>query len=332
MYPALTDDGPFGHIANDARVAARALTGACRRLVSLPERVPSQSAHAFHQVVSLIHGICEALVACETAGVDNAELRRIVGPAREVHARSPFIKRLQEWPRGYPGDFETIEWLWRAENRGDGPLAQAFERYALTASIAQQHRNKVAFQAACILEALEQHSACRILSLACGSSPDIRSILGHVRTDAGFVLCDSDPDALAFCAQKLEKIAGRCTFVHGMVPRVLRSIRGLGPYHLIFAGGLFDYLPDRFVQRTIATAWSSLLAPGGRIVFTNIADGNPFRVWLEYLADWRLIERTEHDIERICRDAGVPAPVEMTRDSTGLAILASIRRPESEPR
>jgi hypothetical protein len=110
-----------------------------------------------------------------------------------------------------------------------------------------------------------------------------------------------------------------------MVPRVLRQTRDYGPYHLISAGGLFDYLPDRLVSLTLGIA-CKLLAPGGRMVFTNIGAGNPFRVWLEYMADWKLIERSEQEVERLCRDAGISAPVTLERDSTGLAILASTRK------
>jgi extracellular factor (EF) 3-hydroxypalmitic acid methyl ester biosynthesis protein len=109
---------------------------------------------------------------------------------------------------------------------------------------------------------------------------------------------------------------------------VLRRVRAHGPFDLILAGGLFDYLPDRLAVRTIAESWR-LLAPGGRMVFTNIAVGNPFRVWIEYMGDWTLIERTESDIERLCLAADVAAPA-MQREATALAILATITR-ENDP-
>ncbi len=328
MFPALGEHASYSfRIANDVQSAIRQLHWACRSLVILAEGEPSDDTYAFHRVGALIHGICEALAKCEHAGVSPEDIRTVIGPARAVHARSPFVRRLQDWPRGYPGDFETIEWLWRAENHAaPGTFAHALERYALTSTIAQQHRNKVVFQAACVLEALERHPQARILSLACGSSPDVRTISGHVKPGARFVMCDSDPDALAFSAGRLTAIADRCRFVHGMVPRVLRQVRDDGPYHLIFAGGLFDYLSDRLVALSLGAAWRTLLAPGGRIVFTNIARGNPFRVWLENLAEWQLIERAESDVERICREAGISAPVTLDRESTGLALLASVRK------
>jgi hypothetical protein len=44
-------------------------------------------------------------------GVPPGRILQLVARAREVHARSPFVRRLQSWPRGYPGDFETVEYL-----------------------------------------------------------------------------------------------------------------------------------------------------------------------------------------------------------------------------
>src|SRR5262245_37970206 len=309
----------------DVSAATIELDRACRRFDVLKNGGPVAESAAFHRTISLIHGICDALVACETAGVPSAELRHLVAAARQVHAASPFIERLQTWPRGYPGDFETIEWLCRGDNRAGSLIGKAFERYALTSSIAQPHRNKVPLQAAAKHQAMHGRGA-RILSLACGSSPDLRSILPHVPDDAAFALCDSDPGALDFSAAHLRPIADRCTFIRGLVPRVLRRAAAAGPFDLIVAGGLFDYLPDRAIARTLAECWTKLLVPNGRVMFTNIVRGNPFRVWLEYLANWTLIERSEDDVRRLCVDAGIVAPPDITTDSTGLALLVSVRR------
>ena len=164
------------------------------------------------------------------------------------------------------------------------------------------------------------------VSLACGSNPDIRSISEHVHPSTRFVLCDSDADALEFSRRKLGPIAEQCTLVHGRVPFALRALRRHGPFHLIVAGGLFDYLPNHVIERTLAIAVNSLLAPGGRIVFTNLATGNPFRVWLEYIADWPLLERSEADLMQLARGARLESSLTLKRDATGLAILASIAR------
>jgi ubiquinone/menaquinone biosynthesis C-methylase UbiE len=305
-----------------AHAARRALTTATDRLVTLAAEPPEDPASSFHRVVTLVHDICAALVDAEAAGCTRHELREAARTARDIHSVSPFVRRLQEWPRGYPGDFETIEWLCRATNEApEGTLASALERYALTSAIAQQHRNKVLFQADCIRDTMRRTPRCRVLSLACGSSPDIRSIAAMVPPEASFVLCDGDPAALDFSRRHLERLGSQCHFVQGMVPRVLGRAAAHGPFDLVYAGGLFDYLPDRLATRTLAIARRSLTV-GGRLVFTNIATGNPFRVWLEYLANWTLIERSEDDLRRLCAGAGL-APPRIEREATGLALLAT---------
>jgi len=309
---------------DDPRAALEFLSASCQQLESLA-RIGLVGPRQYHRSVAIVHELCDALTQCEALGVPEAEIRAVVQSAREIHGASPFVTRLQQWPRGYPGDFETIEWLWRGDNRAPaGTLAHAIERYALNSAISQQHRNKVSFQAACMLQAFVTARPCRILSIGCGSSPDLRTVIDQVPASATIVLCDSDQDALSFSRAKLDPIADRCHLVPGMVPRVLRRVRDYGPFDLILAGGLFDYLSDRFIARTLADAWA-MLAPGGRIVFTNIAAGNPFRVWIEYLGDWKLIERSEEDLARICTDAQVPAPL-MVRDATSLAIVATVKR------
>jgi SAM-dependent methyltransferase len=315
------------HLATSFAAAAplQALASATGRLARLEAHPLVDAAVAFHRAVALVHEICAAVSDAEAAGCSREELRAATAHAREIHGASPFVRRLQEWPRGYPGDFETIEWLCRGESGAPaGTFGAALEAYALTSAIAQQHRNKVQFQADCIRDAMLRNPRCRVLSLACGSSPDIRAILPLAGPDVSFVLCDGDGAALEFSRRHLHPIADRCRFVQGMVPRVLGRVGAHGPFDLIYAGGLFDYLPDRLASRTLAIA-HRMLAPGGRLIFTNIASGNPFRVWLEYLASWPLIERTETDVRRLCGDAGLGV-ARIAREATGLALLIDLER------
>ena len=66
------------------------------------------------------------------------------------------MHRLQAWPRGYPGDFETVEWLCDARNRAEpGTVPWALEQCSLQSPLAQQHRNKVGLQGRAILATLD---------------------------------------------------------------------------------------------------------------------------------------------------------------------------------
>lgn len=50
----------------------------------------------------------------EALGWPADRIQEHLRPARQVFATSTFLRRCQEWPRGYAGDFETIEYLAQA--------------------------------------------------------------------------------------------------------------------------------------------------------------------------------------------------------------------------
>lgn len=284
----------------------------------------------YHRVLAVVHQLCASIVAAEQAGYTRADIVEVLDPVRRIHARSPFVKRLQEWPRAYPGDFETVEHLCSARNRAEEGTLQWFcESYALSRSIAQQHRNKVQHQSARIMRTLLEHpGTARVLSIACGSCPDLRNISAHLPTLLGELwLNDNDADALAFSARSLAAIRDRSHYRPGNALKVVRKIAQLGPiFDLVLAGGLFDYLPEKHAIYLIEHSYS-LLKRGGTFFFTNIATGNPYRPLIEYFGDWFLLERSETDIRHYCQAAGIPAhEVSITREETGLTLLIEVTR------
>jgi extracellular factor (EF) 3-hydroxypalmitic acid methyl ester biosynthesis protein len=294
------------------------------------ERLTPDGDHqeTYAKTVAAVHALCAAIANCEETGVERNEILAHLAASRAIHHRSPFAARVQEWPRGYPGDFETVEYLCDAVNRAEpGTVEHAIEAYALASPIAQQHRNKVAFQAGKITDAWRRTGGRpRILTIGCGGCRDLRSLAPEVvESNTEFVLCDLDENALDFALHHLGPLAERSTYLNAMIPRVLRRLLPYGPFDLAIAGGLFDYLPDRWITLSIRELTSRLLKPGGSLIFTNINRGNPYRVWLEYLANWSLIERDEQELRQLCLTAGMKDhEVDITRDATGLALLVQV--------
>lgn len=312
-----------------ANTAALQLEGAVVGFCSLDRGAGSFGAdELYHVALAHLHDICAALAACERAGLERSAIVEILEPARAIHARSPFVRRLQTWPRGYPGDFETVEYIMDGVNRAPGgTLEFACESYSLQFPIAQQHRNKVRHQAQRLLNAMvRKPGASRILTLACGSAPDFASIAPLLPTLAGEVwLNDSDDEALARASSVLELLGPRLHLASGNALKVARRLDG--PFDLVLAGGLFDYLPDRAASYLIRTVYHRLLVERGTFFFTNIGTGNPYRCLIEYMGDWRFIERSESDVLRLCQDAEVPATaVSMRKEETGLALLIEVTR------
>lgn len=285
----------------------------------------------YHDVVASVHSLCGRIVAAERAGAAADAIREAVADARAIHGQSPFIRRLQTWPRGYPGDFETIEYLIGQRVQAVTQTVEYWLEYlALSSPVAQQHRNKVLAQAREITAAvLSGRPSPKVLVLAAGSSPDLLlaqpALTGR---DFAVVLNDGDDGAISFSTGRLNGIRDRVRTVPGNVLSSASKLAPHGPFDLVLAGGLFDYLPDKHAVYLLRTVWERLLAPGGRLFLTNIGRGNPYRVWIEYLADWRLIERSDAELRQLVATAcGPGAACSVALEGTGLTWLVSVDRP-----
>jgi SAM-dependent methyltransferase len=167
-----------------------------------------------------------------------------------------------------------------------------------------------------------------VLLIASGAAPDLRlvppQIAGH---GCRFVLNDYDPAALDLARDLLGPVARSCAFIPGNVLRAIPALAAQGPYDLVLAGGLFDYLPDRAARFVIGKAMTRLCTPGGLFYFSNIGTGNPYRCWAEYVSDWVLIERDEPGIRSLLDDArALIGGIRICRDPTGLSLLTHVQR------
>jgi hypothetical protein len=284
---------------------------------------------AFHRCAAAVHQLYGAIREAELAGLSTEAIRDIIHPLRRIYAAAPLFRRMQTWPRGYPGDFETIEYVCDGTpSAAPGTLAYFLEYHTLQTVGAQQHRNKIEWQARQILATAWSRDDARILILGCGGSRDLRHCEDLLADrDVRICLNDCEVDALRHSLAHLPRLARRITAVPGDVFSALPVLRRFAPFDLILAGGLFDYLSDRKLMRLLPRLFG-LLSDTGRLCFTNIVSGNPIRVVMEYLADWPLIERGEDDIARIVDAGGLPATTDVAaiRDLTGLTHLVTLHR------
>jgi extracellular factor (EF) 3-hydroxypalmitic acid methyl ester biosynthesis protein len=286
-------------------------------------------------------GRVEALRLMKQFGDTVKELERLgwsierihaeLAPSREIFATSSFMRRCQRWPRGYAGDFETIEYLASGVNSSvPGCIGWHFEEIILHSSIAQQHRNKLEHQAKEIVHALLQSRYARILSVACGGCLDWVPALPFLQTFAGeIVLNDFEPAALALAESRLRPATRQVRLEPGNVLRASKRLSCYPAFNLVIAGGLFDYLSDKSITFLLRSVHEDLLAPGGILLFTNLAEGNPWRTLMGYGSNWSLNERTERRIRELCLDAGIPASaLFVRREAAGLAVLTTVVKAE----
>jgi hypothetical protein len=313
--------------------AESCLVASSLRFPELEKRCDFRTAQAYHEVGAAIRTLCAALASAETSGVPRQRMRELIQEACSAHATSPFVNRLQTWPQGYPGDFLTVEYLMTQKNQAEaGTLGYMIEQYCLETAIAQQHRNKVQYQAKqilhCILHNQNRGKSPKILVLAAGASPDLRYVMDLVAPlDFRVVINDSDPEAIEHSLRELSPIGGKVVAFEGNAIRCADEIREQGPYDLVAAGGLFDYLNSNWASQFISLVMNDWVAPDGEFFFTNIAAGNPYRLWMECVTDWEVIERTEQDLlDLVTNVAPKDARIHVTREPTSLTWLVNVCR------
>lgn len=269
----------------------------------------------------LINKLSICIEKAENSGIEKNSLKSAIKRSREIFSSSYYVRRIQEWPRGYQGDFETVEHLSIGIEKCElEDLSSCIEYYSQMLPITQQHRNKLIHQERLAKQAiLSNHN---ILSVGCGGAIDINHALEGIHDYAGSIsFIDMDQDALDLVSAR--------TNDYDFTVSNKNIVRGVGQekngfYHLILCGGLFDYLEER-IAGMLLRQLKRKLTSDGVIFLTNIAKGNPFRIQMEYMCDWELIERTEEEIEALVQKyIGTSFSVSSTRDSTGLAILSSI--------
>lgn len=286
--------------------------------------VMDRDAVGMHEAVAELHALSKAIRDASRAGLSSETIKEKTAGAYALHSRAPFVRRLQTWPRGYPGDFETIEYL--MGNRIDPPPhtgAYWIEWVALTCPMSQQHRNKLAAQAARIAEVCARRAAPRILSIGCGGCVEWPALASATR-NAVVTLVDVDAGALELAKTRLSHVAGLTSHC-GDVKRTVARLCAEQTFDLVVCGGLFDYLQDKPAAMAVA-GLTMALEPGGVLFLTNLSDFGEYEYWLEYMADWRVLRRPEAEMRALTRLDSGRFDVAMEKDRTGLAWLVDIRR------
>ncbi len=312
-------------------IGTNLLNAAINEFLFLNENLSSNEAENYLKTATVVHKLLDAILIAE----ENSSKEDIISrlhEVREIHRQSPFFVRTQDWPRGYAGDFETIEYIINGENKS-APYSLGFylESIILNSPIVQQHRNKVSHQARLILDKTLDLNNAKVLSIGCGGSADLRQIQNVLkRTDVQITLFDMDEGALACSKEKLEPIGEKCNLIQGNLIRLVKKIDE--KFDLIVIGGVFDYLTDKTIISVLKKIYSENLSDGGEIFFTNIARGNPYRLWMEYCFNWELIERTREGLLDIHKESELAdSDILITKEETGLTYLAKISKKNKNP-
>jgi CRP-like cAMP-binding protein/SAM-dependent methyltransferase len=220
-------------------------------------------------------------------------------------------ERFYSKPRGYAGDFLTIEMIYQNQPGGSQRLGPLLDYCFLQSSSAKAVRNRRGLLTEEIGRTCAETSGdiVRITTLACGPAEELFDLLEDEQNAKRIraTLIDIDTEALAFVRKKAseKKLTEQLRLVEGNLVYLAtgrHKLADLPPQDLVYSIGLIDYFNDKWVVKLIDYV-HSLLRPGGRLILGNFHPANPDKAFMDYVLNWRLIHRTEEDMHRLFRQS-----------------------------
>ena len=239
-------------------------------------------------------------------------------------------------PRGYAGDFLTIEWMYENTPQGVGRLGPLMDRCFLNAAAARAVQNRRGLLAEHIREARQRAEGrtAHITSMACGPAAELFDVYETLQDPATLKasLIDIDLQALAFVSDRADKLKLRryMELINGNLVYLAtgRQKLKLSDQDLVYSIGLIDYFSDKFVI-ALLNYIHTLLRPGGKVVLGNFHPNNPDKVLMDYILDWKLIHRTEEDMNRLYGASNFAQPCTAIRfEASGVNMFAECIKTE----
>ena len=221
---------------------------------------------------------------------------------------SRIAERAYTKPRGYAGDYLTIEWIYQDEPSGVGSLGRLIDQAFLGLACSGAVCNRRGLLTDQLDRAVKSRGGDRVevTSFACGPA---RELYDHFKSYKGDSpvhahLIDIDAEALEFVEgwrNELDLAAQIDLQQLNLVYLCLgRHQLDLPPQDLVYSIGLIDYFDDEFVIRLLNFI-HELLRPGGRVIVGNFHPSNRSRALMDHVFDWKLIHRDEGDMNRLFR-------------------------------
>jgi extracellular factor (EF) 3-hydroxypalmitic acid methyl ester biosynthesis protein len=294
--------------------------------------------HAGGHVGQVLSGVINSLDA-RRAGLSARQWKEWVGEEVRSHPvypellEDPFVRHSATRPRGYPGDAELLDFIYRNENvrpriASASPLGQRLYRFSCETPAPEAVRLRSALAAAEVDRAAANGRRPHILSVACGhlrEAPIVRSLAaGNL---GRYVGADQDPRSLDLVRREYGPLGVEA--VAYSVRDLLRRGDDLGRFDFIYCLGLYDYLSDETGGRLLKRLFG-MLNPGGKVWVANFT-GDPWSVgYMEAIMDWWLIYRSPEQMAdfRSVLPASQVASSEVFLEPTGnVAFLEVVKAP-----
>jgi len=263
--------------------------------------------------------------------------RQLVG---EFYTSNPFIGRALAKPRGYAGDYEMMNQIYRDDYEGLTLFDKLMHKYGITedSSLSVKYRKNYLMKKFDSLNSLKKDQIV-IGSLASGPAREIYEYLQTVSVSDSskftFVLMDQDLESLLNAKRNISStILERGLECNTMfVPLSVRAILeqteeskmlSMISFDLLYTAGLYDYLSQP-VAKLLTTYLVNAVTNDGQLIIGNFHPNNPTKTISDLAADWRLIHRT--DDEMLDLIDGVPSvQIKLHKDELEIDLFLEINR------
>ena len=246
--------------------------------------------------------------------------------------KGKIAKRGYEKPRGYPGDYKTIEAVYDKKNVSEN-IGYCSDNFFLNNKYPAAVRNRKDKMRSLLIDYLRKNtsSAIDILNVGCGSCREIVEMLITGIKPVGkinFNLVDQDEEALAFSKKALELTHSEFSTFNFYQHNILEYIRNeqeylniLGKQNLVYSIGVTDYLPDRMLKKLISFCLK-LLKPRGTLILAH-KDKLAYKpVPSDWCCDWTFYPRDEKEFLNILSSCGTDSyNLEIEREESGVIMF-----------
>ena len=212
-------------------------------------------------------------------------------------------------PRGYAGDYLTLDKLYKAIPKGAGRLGPLLDNCFLdlpTAIALRQRRKLLCEEIGETLARKRQggESLVRVTCIGSGPASEMFDVYRELESKDSleFTIVDIDRQALAFVEDRVVDagLAKQIKFVPANLVYLARGKDELEvpPQDLIYCSSLADNLSDKHLT-VLMDIVHNALKPRGHAVIGALHPANPGKAIMDYVFDWRLIHRTESQLNEL---------------------------------
>ncbi|MBS9722039.1 class I SAM-dependent methyltransferase [Tianweitania sp. BSSL-BM11] len=214
--------------------------------------------------------------------------------------QDPFTRWSFEKPRGYSGDAQLLDFIYRHPSAQDAitaasPVGQTLYQITSASQSSAAVRERRDLLTTYVDEVGETlGGGAEVLTIAAGHLREANSSAALRNGQlARWVALDQDPLSVG---SMMRDFAGTAVEpMDGSVAGLLTDTYELGQFDFVYAAGLYDYLPRKVAIR-LTKKCMQMLKPKGTFLFANFAAGIPDDGFMETFMNWSLLLRSEEEM------------------------------------